>query len=179
MRTIDRLLLLLLLLIPASVFAADTAAQSALAPVQDQPLSQGAQVALTALQVLGAALAAVLAWVSYHVTLWIKAKTKNELVGGVLSRTVELVFTLVREAEQTAVYELRKARDPKSPGGATITQSEGKQVKEAVVAKLKELWGPKGLDELGKVLGLTPDGVNKFLNAKVEEACLAENARNP
>jgi hypothetical protein len=179
MRLIDRLLLLLLLLIPATVFAADTALPSALAPVDDKPLAAGAQAALTALYVLASALSALLGWVSYHVALWIKSRTRNELVGGVLSRTVELVFTLVREAEQTAVYELRKARDPKSPGGASITQSEGKQIKEAVISKLKELYGPKGLEELGKVLGLTPGGVSQFLNAKVEEACLAENARNP
>lgn len=179
MRLIDKLLLLLLLAIPAVVFAADTAAQSALAPDLDKPLSQGAQVALTALQVLGAALVALFGWVSYHFSTWIKVKTKNELLGGMLARTTELVFTIVREAEQTMVYELRKARDPNSKGGAVITQSEGKQVKEAVMSKIKEIWGPKGIEELGKVLGLTPGGVNQFLSAKVEEACLAENARSP
>lgn len=174
MKRIQYLLILLLCALPVLTCAAD----SALTP-QDPPLSQSAQVALTILGMLGSVITALLAWVGVHASSWLKAKSKNETVGGMLARTSDMLFALIREAEQTAVYELRKARDPRSPGGAVITQSEGKQIKEAVITKFKELWGPKGLEELAKVLGLTSDGLTKYLNAKVEEACLVENARNP
>lgn len=144
------------------------------------PLSPIVETGLTLLDVLATVLTALLAWMGTRLATWLKAKSKNEVVGGMLARTTDVMFTLVREAEQTAVAGIRKAKEPGSPGGVHITQDEGKAIKDSVVKGFKDLFGPKGIEEIGKALGFTAEGVEKFLGAKVEEACLVENkARNP
>jgi hypothetical protein len=134
---------------------------------------------LAILVVCAPVLTAAITWASVKFADLIKARTKNELIGGILARLTTSAFTLVREAEQTAVAAIKAARDPKSPGGEELTKEEGEQIKKAVVDKLKEVWGVKGLHEAGKILGLTDAGLDKFISAKVEEAVFVEKRTNP
>lgn len=137
-------------------------------------MNQWAELGLNILEILSPAILALLAWLGVKLAGWLRAKTKNELVGGMLARLTESVFTLVREAEQTAVAAIKAGKDPSSPGGTKLTKAEAEKVKADVIAKLKELWGMKGLKEIGKVLGWTEASVTSFLEAKVEEAVLAD-----
>jgi hypothetical protein len=114
--------------------------------------------------------AGLLAWLSARVATYIKAKVANEAYSTMLARLSDTVFTLVREAEQTAVAEIKRAKDDGSPGGTRLTAEEGAQIKEAVIQKFRRLWGPAGLLRLMRVLGLTDGMLEDFLAAKIEEA---------
>ena len=124
----------------------------------------------TILEILSPIITAFLGWVSVRLAGWIKAKTKNEQVGGILARLTESTFCVVREAEQTFVKGMKAAKDPSSPGGTSLTEKEAEDIKRRVVAKVKDLWGPRGLKEARKVLGLDEGGVGRLIESKVEEA---------
>ena len=66
--------------------------------------------------------------------------------------------------------EIKGAKKAESPGGSKITKAEGERVKKAAVDQLKSYWGAKGLTELGRILGLSSDGVGRLLESKVEAA---------
>jgi hypothetical protein len=122
-------------------------------------------------EMLAPVIMAIFGWVSVRIAAWVKAHTKNTMIKGTLLRLNESILTLVREAEQTAVAELKKARSPDSPGGEKLTPEEAKEIKEKVTGNFKSLWGQRGLDELTRVLGFSNgESVEKFLGSKIEEA---------
>lgn len=149
----------------------------------DQELSPGMQIVFSLLQILAPLLVGVIGWAVAKLAGYLKSKTKNEMLAGALCRLGATVTTAVREAENTLVSAIRDAKKPGSPGGERLTKVEAEQIKAAVLAKVKELWGARGLDELGKVLGLTPEKVDTLIAAKIEEAVLqdkrAEALANP
>ena len=120
-------------------------------------------------ELMSPVLVGLLAWLSARVTSYIQTKVANQTYSTMLTRLTDSVFTLVREAEQTVVKEIKRAKSEDSPGGARLTPEEALQIKEAVVEKFKRLWGPAGLLELMKVLGLTDGMLEEFLAAKIEE----------
>jgi hypothetical protein len=146
------------------------------APATVEPKSD---IFWTVMQFFLPLMGAALVWLKVKLIAWIQAKTKNEMIAGMLARLADSVVTLVREAEQTTVAAIKAAKDPKSPGGVNLTKAEAENIKAAVIAKFKEIWGVKGLAEAGKVLGLSEDGLLKFISAKVESAVLAESNSNP
>lgn len=151
-------------------------AQSTASP---EKVSSGLNWFFAILVVCAPILTAGLTWASVKLADMARAQTKNALVGGILARLTDSAFTLVREAEQTAVAAIKAAKDPKSPGGVELTKEEGEQIKKAVLDKLKEIWGVKGLHEAGRILGLTDAGLDKLVSAKIEEAVFVEKRPNP
>lgn len=137
------------------------------------------EVAATVAELMAPVFAALLAWVSVKLTAYIKAKVKQQAYANVLLRLNDSVLTLVREAEQTLVREIKLARGDASPGGVRLTQEEAANIKEAVVVKFTRLWGPAGIEELMRILGLNSGVFEDFLNAKVEEAVNVEKRRDP
>lgn len=96
---------------------------------------------------------------------WIKAKTKNELVGGALQRLSISVIDAVKFLNQTLVNEIKKAK-----ADGVITPEERILIKQACVDAVKSYFGPKGLAELAKILGLSEIGVEKLIGDKIEAA---------
>lgn len=120
---------------------------------------------------LSPVLTALLGWISVRLAAWIKAKTKNELVGGMLIRLSTSIISLVREAEQTSVLAIKKAKSSDSPGGEVLTPEEAADVRATVLDSFKALWGDKGMEELRTVLGLDGvESVDRLLVSKIEEA---------
>lgn len=132
-----------------------------------------AEIVNQMIAILSPIITALLGWLSYRLAAWIKAKTKNEMVGGILLRLSDSVFTLVREAQQTAVNEIKSAAiDGK------LTKAEAADIKSKVAINFKTLWGFRGLDEMQKILGLTSMQVNDLIDAKIEEAVHLEKTRD-
>lgn len=112
---------------------------------------------------------AVTGWLSAKAAAWISSKTKNELLAGLLSRLNQLVWTCVRMAEQTLVKEIKKAKEPSSPGGSSLTKEEQKAIFDAVFQNVKELFGENALALLGHLLGLKQVELDKLIASKIEE----------
>ena len=131
----------------------------------------------SAWEVFSPVFAALTAWAGVRLTALIKAKVQNEVYSGMLTRLTDSVLLVVREAEQTVVKGIKAARDPRSPGGQRLTEDEAERIKDEVLEKLKRLWGPEGLKELMKVLGLTEGVLDDFLLAQIEAMVVQERRR--
>lgn len=132
------------------------------------------EITATIAELMVPILTALLAWVSVRVTAFIKAKVDNQVYQNMLTRLADSVFTLVREAEQTLVAEVKRARADSSPGGVKLTKEEGDRIKAAVLSKFKHLWGPAGIAELMRILGFSDGTFEDYLSAKIEEAVNVE-----
>lgn len=130
------------------------------------------EMALNLYYLLGTVITGLLGWVSVKLNAWLKAKTKNELVGGIVARLSDSVFTAVKTVHQTARREIERAKDPASPGGAAITPQEAEVLRGAVWSKLKlEYGGMEGLSKLLGVIGLTDaDAVKGWVDNRIEAA---------
>jgi hypothetical protein len=127
-------------------------------------------LAIPILEILTPIVTALLGWISYRLAAWIKAKTKNEKLSGVMLRFGDAISTLVKEAEQTIVSEMKRAKSPDSPDGAKLSPEEAAGVRLAVVAKFRKLWGEKGIKEIETVLGVERESIMPFIESKLEEA---------
>lgn len=158
-----RLVTLVLFLAPAIALAQEAAQQ-------DAPSS--ADTALTIYAALASVLTAVIGWLSVRVSAWLKANTKNATIAGVLARLSDSVFTAVKHVNQTLKREIEAAKDPKSPGGAAITQREAQQMKDAVWnAIVAEYGGMGGLSKALGVLGLVDESsIRAFVDKRIEAA---------
>lgn len=135
-----------------------------------EELDSKIQMAAAVYELLSPVMLLLLAYLAKKISDFLTAKVKNELLSGMLTRLNDTVFTYVREAEQTLVAELKAAKDPASEGGTALTKAEGENIKNKVLAKVKEALGPRGLSDLGKILGLTTEGVEGTIAAKIEAA---------
>ena len=138
---------------------------------QDDPEVGGkVSMGLSVFEMLAPVITALLGWLALRLNGWLKTKIKNETLAGMLARTNDQVWSLVKEANQTAVAGLKAAHDPASPGGVKVLESELKKIKADVVSNFKKLWGAAGLAELGKVLGLDETTLDKWIGSRVEAA---------
>lgn len=119
----------------------------------------------TMLEVLAPILVAGLTWLSAKLAQLIKAKVKNEYLRGVLVRLDEAVFTAVKELQQTVVDAIKEAT-----ADGKITEAEKQRIKQAAIDNVKSHLGPKGLEELGHILGLGSGSVDGLIASKVEAA---------
>lgn len=138
------------------------------------PTTQQTDLIFTLLEYAIPVVVALFGWLSARLVSWLKTKTKNEVLHGMMTRLNESVTALVLEAEQTLVTEMKKARAADSPGGKTLTDNEARNVKKNVLDNLRNMFGQKGIDELKNVLGVDDTGLDKFLSAKIEGAVLAD-----
>jgi hypothetical protein len=117
-------------------------------------------------------LLAALSWLSLRVAALINAKVKNERLHSVLSRLDDAVFVAVREVEQVFVSLLKTASQDGS-----LTADERRQAKEAALQAARSYLGPRGLAELGKVLGMNEDEVDRAIGSRVESAVYSLRAQ--
>lgn len=137
----------------------------------EQPLSTPLQLGASVYQMLAPILVVLTGWIAKRLSDWLSAHTKNAAVAGILTRMNDQVWTLVKDANQTLAAEIRKAKDPKSPGGDSLTTEEAASIKRAVLGNFRDLWGAKGLMEAASVLGLSGEsGVMDLVAKKVEAA---------
>lgn len=127
-------------------------------------------LAIPVVEILTPVITAFLGWLSYRLASWIKAKTKNEQIAGMITRLGDSVSTLVKEAEQTLVSEMKRAKAKDSADGARLTTEEAAGVRLAVISKFRKLWGEKGIKEIEKVLGVNRDSMTPFIESKIETA---------
>ncbi len=97
-----------------------------------------AELALQIAEVMLPVLVALLGFVSVKFTSWIKAKTKNEMVGGMLTRLVESSMRIVKGLEQSVVRKIKEGRAPDSPGGTKLTEEEQEEVAEEALISLHD-----------------------------------------
>ena len=129
-------------------------ATGALAQGDADAVDSKVQMGLSLFEMMAPVVTALLGWLALHVNGWIKTRTKNEMLSGLMARANDLIWTLVKEANQVLVADIKAAHHPDSPGGAEILKAELDLIKKNVVKSFKRMWGPYGLVELGKVLGL-------------------------
>jgi len=108
---------------------------------------------------------AVLSWLSIQIAAFINTRVKNEKVRAGLQRLDDAVFTAVREVEQVLVVSLKTAS-----ADGTLTATERVEVKDAALQAVRGYFGSKGWLELGSVLGLSSDELERALAARVEGA---------
>lgn len=137
------------------------------------------EVVMNLAELAAPVLMALLGWVSVRVAYYIREKVGQEAYAGALLRLNDSVLTLVREAEQTYVREMKLARSNASPGGVRLTKDEATRIKQAVIDSFMRLWGRDGLVKLMKVLGLNEGALEDFIGAKIEEAVNVEKQRRP
>lgn len=106
-----------------------------------------------------------LGYVSKLLADLIKAKTKNEYLSGVLVRLNTSVVDAVKAIEQSVVEEIKKAS-----ADGVITDAERLSIKQAALDAVKSYLGVKGLNEIGKVLGLSNAAVEGLISDKIEAA---------
>lgn len=123
------------------------------------------EIALVALQILSPVLLAGLTWLAARVAALIQARVKNEHLRGVLVRLEDAVFTAVKDVQQSVVDEIKAAS-----ADGKISASERQRIKGAAVGNVKSYLGPKGVAELGRVLGLGAGALDGLIASKVEAA---------
>lgn len=123
-------------------------------------------------EILAPIVTALLGWLSYRLSEYIKSKTKSQRAALVADRLCELLGSLVAEAEQTLVSEMKRSKRSTSEDGARLTKSEAAGVRLAVLTKAKTYLGKKGLDEITSALSVEREAVSHYLETKVEQAVL-------
>ena len=99
-------------------------------------------------------------------------RIKSATWSRVVNQLMLSVWAVVDDVGQSYVKAMRKAKDPDSPGGTSLTAEEKAQAKALALNRLKSYLGKKGLDEVAKVIGLKTDDQ---LGAVIEHA-VAERA---
>lgn len=89
-------------------------------------------------------------------------------LGGMMSRLVVEAKAAVLEVEQTYVDAITEGR-----ADGTLTSEEAKAARAAAVAALRSNLGRKGLQRLGRILGLTDAEIDRLLGTHVEAAVKA------
>lgn len=112
-------------------------------------------------------LAAVATALAGYITLWIRSKVKNETAAGVVDRSKDLLFALVKRANQTVVDKIREAA-----ADGVITDQEKAAIKAAVVDDFKALVGVDGLSAIAYAAGIsnTAGSLDKWIDTHVEAA---------
>lgn len=113
---------------------------------------------------------AALGYGAQALAAFLKSKTKNETIGGILYRLTFAANDAVAYVMQTYVKEIKAAREPDSDGGTSLTDHEKAYAMRQAINAAKSFIGQKGLDEIMKVLGLSEAAVDTLLEKKIEVA---------
>jgi hypothetical protein len=115
-------------------------------------------------EIVSPVLLAALSWLSLQIARFINARARSERLRALLERLDHAVFIAVREVEQVVVGALKNGH----PTG--LSDADRHRAKSAALAAVKAYLGLRGLSELGKVLGLSGDELDRMLDARVEAA---------
>lgn len=98
---------------------------------------------------------------------FLKSKINNDKVDAALSRLEYSIDTIIKSLSQTTVDAMKaKAADGK------LTSEEIDEVRELFWDEFTAYWGPKGIEELKKILGLASDEALKKVTSHGVEAQL-------
>jgi hypothetical protein len=120
------------------------------------------------LQAAGTAALSLFSWASVRFGIWLKGRTKQDSISGILARLLDVIMTVVAELEQTLVpaYKARVA-------DGKLTPQDIKELRDIAVAKVKERLGIGQWQTTLAALGLTPDGLASFIIGKIEASVFA------
>jgi hypothetical protein len=113
-------------------------------------------------------------WLLSSLVAWLKTKTKAEWLKALEERGGQVAKDAVLASFQTLVAEAKKAKDPSSPGGASITKEEGLKIFRSTLLSAKGALGSFFI--LGAEEALGAGVVTENLTAKIEAAVLASKA---
>ena len=136
------------------------------------------ELGITMYEALAPVVLAIVTWLSARLTAGIRATVENRHAERILTRLNASVLDAVEAVHQQTVELIGRAREPGSPGGDKLTQSEVDKLRDAALAYVRSFWGPKGLAELAKVLGydaMSSVGgpIDTALKAKIEATVAA------
>ena len=122
------------------------------------------ELLLNILELSSPVILAGLGWLAVRIERYIKAKTDNQYLEGVLVRLNEAVWAEVKETQRNVVDAIKEAnKDGK------LTEAEKKKIKEAALQNIQSLLGPEGLALLYKVFG-GERAATDFIGKKIEAA---------
>ena len=107
-------------------------------------------IAGTVYVIVGGSLAALVAAGIAGGAVFLRRYVKNGFAQGVIQRIGDTISEAVAMANQTLVREIKAAKDPRSDGGTSLTETERAQIFEAVLQELKDEYG--GWDNLVRLL---------------------------
>lgn len=114
------------------------------------------------------------AWLGRTLNTYIAEKTKDHKFSQALSRLNDVVFTVVTAIQQTEVKAIKAAKDPGSPGGTKITNTEAKELASLALERVKLFVGADGVEAVMYVLGFNDSTMfDDYLVQKVESAVKA------
>jgi hypothetical protein len=122
-------------------------------------------IGLKILEILSPVLLAALTWAAAKLAQLIRVKVRSEYLRQVLVRVDEAVYTAVKDVQQSVVEEIKAAS-----ADGKITDEEKKRIKERAITSVRSHLGPKGITEIGTILGLDAGALEGFLSSKVEAA---------
>lgn len=117
-----------------------------------------------ALEIFSPVLLAALSWSSIQMARFINARAGSERLRAMLDRLDHAVFIAVREVEQVFVAPLKNGHANR------LSIDDRQSAKQAALSALRAHLGTKGLANLGKVLGLSKQELERVLEARVEAA---------
>ena len=121
--------------------------------------------ALAALQIMSPVLLAGLTWLATRLAALIRLRIENEYLRGVLVRLDDAVLTATKELEQTVVAEIKAAA-----ADGKISPAERERIKRTAITNVKSYIGPRGIAEVGRVLGLPDAALDCLITSKLEAA---------
>ena len=110
---------------------------------------------------LAPVLIAALSYLSMKGAQLLQAKVKNEYLRGVLVRLDDALFTAVCEVQQVVVDRI-KAESGK------LDDAARERIKTAALDAVRTYFGPKGLAQVGRVLGIPASDVERHLETRLE-----------
>jgi hypothetical protein len=115
--------------------------------------------------VLAPIVTAIIALVGVALRNFIAAHTKSEYLKGALIRLNDIVFSVVKEIEQTVVAGLKEAL-----ADGVLSDEEKAKIKQDAMSLVKQHIGLKGLAEMARVFGLEGAALDAMISTKIEAA---------
>ncbi len=100
------------------------------------------------------------------------SKIKNDFARGVIERATTEVFDVVKAVFQSYVDGIKRGN-----ADGKLTDEEKDQARKLAWEQFASNLGPKGLERLGRVLGLNLEGVAKWFASKTETAIAVEKEK--
>jgi len=105
-----------------------------------------------------------------YATGWVKLHTSNSKVNQIVDRATHDLSAFV--AEQAQIVDSFRNAD------GILTLESAAQAKAAVISRFKATWGPEGLKELLKILGIQSTMLDQWIASHVELAVRNDKTTN-
>lgn len=116
-----------------------------------------------------------LPWLFSKLASFLNAHIKEKWAQALAEKGTQIAKEVVLAMMQTAVAEAKRAKNPGSPGDASITKEEGKEIFKKAMQAAGAALGPAFVKDADKVLG--EGAVANSLAQKIEAAILMAKAQ--